>query len=137
MKRSRHTSIIRKHQTRAACATPCLYPRPIGRGFTRVFAKDNEGAYYFGVNSPSTPPGAGSRVSPGQCFDYTWFADEGGGPASGDLSSKVWWYHSHVNTVADVNAGLLGPIIVARRGMANADGSPKKSGYGNSITLDG
>lgn len=89
------------------------------------YTKDDEGAFYFGANSPDTLPGAGAQVPPGQCFDYTWIADEDSGPASGDLSSKVWWYHSHVDTIADINAGLLGPIIITRSGMANADGSPK------------
>ncbi len=40
-------------------------------------------------------------------------------------SSKVWWYHSHLHEPIDVNAGLLGPIIVTRQGMAREDGSPK------------
>lgn len=34
-------------------------------------------------------------------------------------------YHSHVNEIADINAGLVGPIIVTARGMAKADGTPK------------
>ena len=40
-------------------------------------------------------------------------------------SSIVWSYHSHVNEVADTNAGLVGPIIVTRHGEANPDGTPK------------
>lgn len=88
------------------------------------YTKDNEGAFYYGVNS-SSPPGAGAEVHPGQCFDYTWLVDKVSGPARGDPSSKVWWYHSHVDSANDINAGLLGPIIITRQGMANADGSPK------------
>jgi hypothetical protein len=34
-------------------------------------------------------------------------------------------YHSHVDEVKDVNSGLIGPMIITRRGMANPDGSPK------------
>lgn len=89
------------------------------------YRKDDEGAPYFGVNSTDTLPGAGARIPAGECFDYTWIADEDSGPASGDPSSKVWWYHSHVDTPADTNAGLLGPIIITRYGMANRDGSPR------------
>jgi FtsP/CotA-like multicopper oxidase with cupredoxin domain len=33
-------------------------------------------------------------------------------------------YHSHVDEPGDTNAGLVGPIIVTRRGMAKPDGSP-------------
>lgn len=88
------------------------------------YTKDNEGAHYFGVQAGS-PPGAGSQVRPGACFDYQWFADSDSAPGPGDSSSTVWWYHSHVNEPADTNAGLLGPIVVTKRGMARDDGTPR------------
>jgi hephaestin len=34
-------------------------------------------------------------------------------------------YHSHVNEYKDVASGLVGAIIVARRGQTNSDGTPK------------
>ena len=88
------------------------------------YTKDNEGAHYYGANS-GVAPGAGAEVMPGGCFDYTWIADADSGPAFGDLSSKVWWYHSHISEPADTNQGLLGPIIVTRKGFARKDGSPR------------
>jgi manganese oxidase len=81
------------------------------------YTKDNEGAFY-------SASGAGGRVSPGGRFTYSWTADEGSGPGPADPSSLVWWYHSHVDEPADVNRGLLGPIIVTGRGRARADASP-------------
>jgi FtsP/CotA-like multicopper oxidase with cupredoxin domain len=87
------------------------------------YTKANEGAHFFGANSGSLP-GTGSEVMPGQCFDYTWVADQDSGPAQGEPSSKVWWYHSHLHESAETNKGLLGPIIVTRKGMARPDGSP-------------
>ena len=88
------------------------------------YAKQHEGAHYYGANS-GTPPGGGAAIAPGACHDYTWIADDDSGPASGDASSKVWWYHSHVDEPAETNAGLLGPIIVTRRGMARRDATPR------------
>jgi FtsP/CotA-like multicopper oxidase with cupredoxin domain len=88
------------------------------------YTKAAEGAHYFG-NDAVTPPGAGAMIDPGQCFDYTWAADDDSGPGPGDLSSKVWWYHSHIDEPAETNAGLLGPIIITRKGFARRDGSPK------------
>ncbi|TMB23463.1 MAG: copper oxidase [Deltaproteobacteria bacterium] len=90
------------------------------------YDKDAEGAFYRGVDS-GQPPGTGAQVQPGACFDYVWRADEDSSPGRGDPSSKVWWYHSHVNEPAETNAGLLGPIIITRRGMARslADASPR------------
>ena len=87
------------------------------------YSKDNEGAHYTGVNGQQ-PPGAGSEIASGDCFDYQWYADSDSGPAKGDASSKVWWYHSHINEPAETNLGLLGPIIITARDKARADGSP-------------
>lgn len=88
------------------------------------YSKDNEGAHYQGVNGGQMP-GAGSQVAPGSCFDYTWVADRDSAPGPGDVSSKAWWYHSHINEPLETNLGLLGPIIITKRGMARADGSPR------------
>jgi manganese oxidase len=42
-----------------------------------------------------------------------------------DESSVLWMYHSHFVESTDMNTGLIGPIIITRRGMARPDGSPK------------
>jgi hephaestin len=42
-----------------------------------------------------------------------------------DGSSVMWMYHSHVNEVRDIDAGLMGVIIVTARKMAREDGTPK------------
>ena len=83
------------------------------------YDKNSEGSYHPGI-----PTGAGGQVAPGASFVYTWKADAGSGPGVAGPSSVVWWYHSHVNETADINAGLLGPIIITRKGQAKADGSP-------------
>jgi hypothetical protein len=44
--------------------------------------------------------------------------------ADEDASSKLWLYRSVLTQQTDANSGLVGPIIVARPGVANADGSP-------------
>jgi len=81
------------------------------------YDKDNEGAHYI-------PAGAGAEIPPGGSFTYTWVADEDSGPSPEDPSSICWWYHSHVNEPLETNLGLLGPIIITRRGSARSDGSP-------------
>jgi manganese oxidase len=82
------------------------------------YDKDNEGSVYL-------PYGAGAGVEPGGSFTYKWFADNNSGPARGEPSSVVWWYHGHVEPEKEINAGLLGPIIVTAAGMANANGAPR------------
>ena len=83
------------------------------------YDKANEGSFYLPAGGP------GARVPPGEKFTYHWLADEGSGPAAGDPSSIVWFYHSHVDDPTEINAGLLGPIIVTAKGKANPDATPK------------
>jgi len=85
------------------------------------YEKDSEGApYHDGSGGESK-----RAVQPGATFTYTWPVPDRAGPAHGDMSSVLWMYHSHVNEVADVNAGLVGPMIVTARGMSKPDGTPK------------
>jgi hypothetical protein len=82
------------------------------------YDKNNEGSLYL-------PVAKGAFVPPGGKYTYHWFANVASGPGPSQPSSVVWWYHSHVDAGVEINAGLLGPIIVTAKGKANADGSPK------------
>jgi manganese oxidase len=82
------------------------------------YDKINEGSLYL-------PVAKGGFVAPGARYTYHWFANETSGPGPGQPSSIVWWYHAHVDPGIEINAGLLGAIIVTAKGKANADGSPK------------
>lgn len=68
---------------------------------------------------------AGDAVAPGRTFTYHWDVPERAGPGPNDPSSVAWLYHSHVNPMRDTAAGLIGVIIVTRKGEARPDGSPK------------
>jgi len=85
------------------------------------YQKSSEGAFYHGSSSDE----GSQAVSPAATRTYSWPVPDRAGPGPGDMSSVLWMYHSHVNEIADVNAGLVGPIIITSRGMARADGSPK------------
>jgi hypothetical protein len=82
------------------------------------YDKNNEGSLYL-------PIAKGGFVAPGARYTYHWFANAGSGPGPGQPSSIVWWYHAHVDAAIEINAGLLGPIIVTAKGKANPDGTPK------------
>jgi len=64
-------------------------------------------------------------VEPGATFTYEWDLPASAGPAAGDPSSIVWVYYSHASEYKDVASGLVGAVIVAGRGQANSDGTPK------------
>jgi manganese oxidase len=63
-------------------------------------------------------------VKPGATATYEWEVPPQAGPQPGDPSSTVWIYSSRVNESRDVASGLIGALIVTRRGQANADGAP-------------
>ena len=84
------------------------------------YTKDSEGAPYAGMSPEST-----GLVAPGQTHKYRWEVPERAGPGPDDGSSVMWLYHSHNYEPKDVNAGLIGPIVITAKGMARPDGSPK------------
>ena len=88
-----------------------------------LYDKASEGVAYDDGSSASDK--LGGAVAPGHTYTYTWRVPERAGPAANDPSSIVWLYHSHVDEQQDVNAGLIGAIIVTARGMARPDGTPK------------
>ncbi len=87
------------------------------------YDKDSEGAPYDDGTSGADKED--DAVPPGQTHTYTWKVPERAGPGPNDPSSIVWLYHSHTNELKDVESGLVGAMIITRRGMANEDGKPK------------
>jgi len=97
------------------------------------YDKDNEGAAMdmasggIGMalmDMPMGNTGKGSSIHPGEKYTYTWTVRDDAAPTAAEGGSKVWLYHSHVNSVQDVYDGLVGPIIITSRRHANADATP-------------
>jgi FtsP/CotA-like multicopper oxidase with cupredoxin domain len=87
------------------------------------YRKDSEGAPY--EDGTSGTDKEDDAVPPGKTHLYTWEVPERAGPGPNDPSSIVWLYHSHTNELKDIESGLVGAMIITRRGMADADGKPK------------
>jgi hephaestin len=87
------------------------------------YEKDSEGAPY--ADGTSGADQADDAVRTGGRHTYTWEVPGRAGPGPHDGSSIMWMYHSHTDEVADTYAGLMGPIVVSRAGMARADGTPQ------------
>jgi FtsP/CotA-like multicopper oxidase with cupredoxin domain len=99
-----------------APVTVSLHPHGV------AYNKSNEG-----MASPDELPGetADDAIAPGSTFVYEWTVPERSGPGQGDSTSSVaWLVHSHVHEKADINAGLVGVLVVTRQGWADADGKP-------------
>jgi hephaestin len=103
--------VFRNHATFPAS----LHPHGV------FYDKASEGALY----NDGERDQSGDSVPPGGTHRYVWPVTERAGPGPSDPSSIVWPYHSHTRELQDVYSGLIGAIIVTRRGMAKPDGSPK------------
>lgn len=86
-----------------------------------LYDKESEGAGYNDGTSSASKAG----VAPGATKTYAWFAGDRAGPGPMEGSTAFWMYHSHVDESADVNTGLVGPMIITARGKARPDGRPK------------
>ena len=88
-----------------------------------LYDKASEGADY--EDGTSDKDKADDAVPPGETHTYVWEVPERAGPGPHEESSVLWSYHSHTDEITDTNAGLIGPIVVTREGMARSDGSPE------------
>lgn len=83
------------------------------------YTKENEGAFY-----PDNTKGFEKRddaVKPGGQYTYTWDVTEDQGPAKGDADCITRVYHSHIDAPRDVASGLVGPLIICKKGAMNKD----------------
>ena len=55
-------------------------------------------------------------VAPGETHTYTWAVPSQAGPGPDDHGSVLWLYHSRTGQPAGVEAGLIGPMIIYKRG---------------------
>jgi len=87
------------------------------------YNKDSEGAPYADGSGGADKDD--DAVPPGSTHVYLWPVPDRAGPVHGEGSSVQWMYHSHHVEDSDLNAGLIGPILVTAQGMAKPDGSPR------------
>ena len=86
------------------------------------YDKDSEGAGY--EDGTSGADKADDGVPTGGTHVYVWPVPERAGPTDHEGSTAFWMYHSHTEEIRDIATGLIGPMIVTRRGMARADATP-------------
>jgi FtsP/CotA-like multicopper oxidase with cupredoxin domain len=87
------------------------------------YRKDSEGAP--SNDGKTEAEKKGDAVPPAGEHTYVWPVPERAGPGARDPSSIVWLYHSHTDRVKDTNSGLIGAMIIARKGSAGPSGRPR------------
>jgi FtsP/CotA-like multicopper oxidase with cupredoxin domain len=106
--------VVFKNRTKLFCT---MHPHGLEYG------KTSEGAMYS--DGASGADKKGDMVHPGETYTYVWSVPERSGPGPDDPSSIIWMYHSHFVESRDMNTGLIGPIIISRRGSTRPDGTPQ------------
>ena len=92
------------------------------------------GLQYDEANEGADMKGSGAAVPPGGKFTYHWEADSDAAPGPNDPSSIVWLYHSHVDAVTEVYDGLIGTIVVTKKGMERSANDPRPKDIDKAFT---
>ncbi|KAM9316481.1 ceruloplasmin-like [Gastrophryne carolinensis] len=82
------------------------------------YTKSNEGALY-----PDKTSGTQKKddyVKPGESHTYKWDVVEDQGPSKWDDDCITRIYHSHVDGPKDVYSGLVGPMLICKKGVLNS-----------------
>ncbi|XP_072897676.1 ceruloplasmin [Hemitrygon akajei] len=101
--------IIIVHLMNFALRPYSLHPHGI------TYTKSNEGAFY-----PDNSTDLEKRddiVNPGNNYTYTWTLTEDHSPAEDDFDCLTRIYHSHIDAPMDISAGLIGPLIICKKGV--------------------
>ncbi|XP_040516089.1 coagulation factor V isoform X2 [Gallus gallus] len=88
-----------------------------------VYNKKAEGSLY--ADRTSRVEKQDDAVLPGQVYTYVWDITEEVGPREADLPCLTYAYYSHENMVMDFNSGLIGALLICKKGSLNEDGSQK------------
>ncbi|XP_029957075.1 hephaestin-like protein 1 [Salarias fasciatus] len=74
-------------------------------------------SYKDGVVKP------GSHVGPGENFTYVWQVLDG--PSASDSPCIPYLYYSATDPIKDTNSGLVGPLLVCKKGALSVKGTQK------------
>ncbi|XP_022415864.1 coagulation factor V isoform X1 [Delphinapterus leucas] len=87
------------------------------------YSKFSEGASYPDHTFPVER--MDDSVAPGQEYTYEWNISEDSGPTHDDPPCLTYIYYSYENLVHDFNSGLIGPLLICKKGTLTEDGIQK------------
>ncbi|XP_066475399.1 ferroxidase HEPHL1 [Tiliqua scincoides] len=86
------------------------------------YEKDSEGALY--PDGTSGKSKEDDFVLPGTNYTYTWPVTDDFAPTSTDPQCLTWIYHSHIDAPKDISTGLIGPLLVCKKGSLDDTSAP-------------
>uniref|UniRef100_A0A670YAF9 ferroxidase n=1 Tax=Pseudonaja textilis TaxID=8673 RepID=A0A670YAF9_PSETE len=82
------------------------------------YKKDSEGALY--PDGTSGKSKEDDFVLPGTNYTYTWPIMDNFAPTPADSPCLTWIYHSHIKSPKDISSGLIGPLLVCKKGFLDS-----------------
>ncbi|XP_004706894.1 coagulation factor V [Echinops telfairi] len=87
------------------------------------YSKSSEGASYQDHTFPEEK--LDDAVAPGHEYTYEWSISEDSGPTHDDPPCLTHIYYSFENLIQDFNSGLVGPLLLCKKGALTKDGTQK------------
>ncbi|XP_044943681.1 coagulation factor V [Mustela putorius furo] len=87
------------------------------------YSKFSEGASYSDHTFPVEK--MDDAIAPGQEYTYEWKISEGSGPTHDDPPCLTHIYYSYENLIQDFNSGLIGPLLICKKGALTDNGVQK------------
>ncbi|KAM7054739.1 coagulation factor V isoform 3-T3 [Molossus nigricans] len=87
------------------------------------YSKFSEGASYPDHTFPMEK--MDDAVAPGHEYTYEWTVGEDSGPTQDDPPCLTHLYYSYDDLVQDFNSGLIGPLLICKKGTLTEDGVQK------------
>uniref|UniRef100_G1PBL7 Coagulation factor V n=1 Tax=Myotis lucifugus TaxID=59463 RepID=G1PBL7_MYOLU len=109
--------IMRVHFKNNADKPLSIHPQGI------KYSKSSEGASYSDHTFPAEK--LDDAVAPGHEYTYEWTISEDSGPTKDDPPCLTYIYYSYENLIQDFNSGLIGPLLICKKGTLTEDGSQK------------
>nr|KAF6396645.1 coagulation factor V [Rousettus aegyptiacus] len=88
-----------------------------------TYGKASEGASY--ADHTSSAEKMDDAVAPGREYTYEWVISEDSGPTHDDPPCLTYIYYSYENLIQDFNSGLIGPLLICKKGTLTEDGIQK------------
>ncbi|XP_039383519.1 venom prothrombin activator pseutarin-C non-catalytic subunit-like isoform X2 [Mauremys reevesii] len=88
-----------------------------------AYNKLSEGSLY--ADRTSSFEKLDDSVPPGLVYKYTWEITAEIGPKEADPPCLTYIYYSHENMVMDFNSGLIGALLICKKGSLKEDGTQK------------
>ncbi|XP_061754573.1 ferroxidase HEPHL1 isoform X2 [Nerophis ophidion] len=92
-----------------------------------VITFKNKASYPYNINAHGVQAsGTSIAVEPGYVMTVQWDVPERSGPGDSDPNCISYAYYSDVDFIKDLYSGLLGPLVVCRRGTLRGKGPDRQ-----------